>query len=333
MLLGGTLLLIRAADQLIEGAKTVAVRAGLSPLIIGMVIVGLGTSMPEFFVNVLSALEGDTALAFGNIIGSNVANLGLVIGLTGILVGTVSIEKSLISTEIPILIGSVFLLTLLFADFSPWDDFCTAHPAGMLSLRDGLVLLLGLVFYLLYLAHGIVRGAENPKVDAIYESDVDSIGVTSKTGTESRFLILWAGVRIAGGVVGLYLGGDFIVEGAVSLARQWGAGMTAIGVIVGIGTSLPELASAVSCAVKKEVDLVVGNVVGSNIFNVLFILGVTSLLQPVSITAGEFLHLLFLAGVTLLFALFLGSRLRLNRWEALLLFLSGIGYLIYNVLP
>ena len=312
LLLGGILLLIRSADILILGAKSIAERAGIPPLIIGIVIIGFGTSMPEFFVNVLSAAQGDTALAFGNIAGSNIANMGLVIGLAGIIAGKIKIQKSLISTEIPVMLASVLLFAVLLLDFVPFLPSGNRTLGGILSAQDGMVFLLCLCFYFLYLLHSVPgeKGGEKPAEGSI----------------------ITALLLTAGGICGLYFGGSFVISGAVSLAELLGAGTLAVGVIVGAGTSLPELAAAVSCVRKGEVDMVVGNVVGSNIFNILLILGITALIHPVAVGPGEFIHILFLGISSLFFFLTLGTQKKLTRVEAFFLFALGAGYLGYTVL-
>jgi len=320
-LLGGIVLIISGADRLIAGAEGLARRAGLPPLLIGILIIGLGTSTPELFVNVLSALEGDTGLALGNILGSNIANLGLVIGLGGLIAGKIKIQKSLISTEVPILFGVTLLLVLLLWDRAP---LMPGGTTAMLSRQDGIILLMGLFFYLLYTLHSMKQSPCPQVVDKQYDEVVVKT-VESDPVALSIFKVLM-------GVAALYFGGDFTITGAVSLATALGAGTMVLGVIVGVGTSLPELATAISCALKGETDLIVGNVVGSNIFNILLILGITSLITPIAVPVAITGHLLFLMGITTLFFLSLGTRRTLSRIEALFLALAGVGYLTYSMI-
>ena len=321
MLLGGIVLLIRAADILILGAKSIAERAGIPPLLIGIVIIGFGTSMPELFVNVLSAVRQDTALAFGNITGSNIANMGLVIGLAGIIAGKISIQKSIITAEIPVMLGCVLLFTILLLDFPPFLTGGSFSRGGVLTSQDGLVFLLCLCMYFLYLMHSI-SGKKSSAIPVIKPEQKIKAGDSS---------IITALLLTGGGVCGLYFGGNFVVTAAVSLAEMLGAGTLVLGVIVGVGTSLPELAAALSCAGKGEADLVVGNVVGSNIFNILLILGITALIHPVAVSSGEFIHILFLGVSSFFFFLTLGTKRNLNRTEAFFLFFMGAGYLGYTV--
>ena len=318
-LLGGVVLIIISAEKLISGAGSLARRAGVAPLMVGIFIVGLGTSSPELFINLLSALRGDTDLALGNILGSNVANLGIILGLGGLIAGKMQIQRSLISTEGPILLGATLLLILLSLDFPP---LAAEGTPVQLSRQDGAVLLWALMFYLLYL-YGSVKRTPVPKaVVSQYTEEAVKL-------EEPRLSLSFA--RIAVGLPGLYLGGEFTVSGALGIAAALGAGTVALGIIVGVGTSLPELAATLTSAIRKETDLIIGNVVGSNIFNILLILGITAAIQPVSMPGDLAFHLVFLAGTTLLFFFSMGTRRCLSRGESLLLLLAGLTYLTLSL--
>lgn len=322
-LLGGMIILIRSADFLIEGAVWIARKAGVPALVTGIVIIGLGTSMPELFVNLLSAAEGNTGLALGNVLGSNVANMGLVIGAGGLIAGTIKIEKSLISREIPIMLGGSLLMILLAWNFFPGQE----NSRQALSFNDGLILILGLVFYILYLFQSMKIEKEPESLEEQLNQHYDNVDEMPEKQTKGLHPL----VLILIGVAGLYFGGDFIVDGAVELALSLGAGAMALGVIVGVGTSLPELAAAVSSARKGEPDLIVGNVVGSNIFNILLVLGSTALISPIYTGPELLIHFAFLAGMSLLFYFFLGSQRHLTRLESGLLAACGLGYLVYSL--
>ena len=312
-LVGGVVLVISASDWLIDGAGSLARRAGAPLLLVGVLIVGLGTSTPELFINLISAIRGDTALALGNILGSNIANLSLVIGPAVLIAGPVRIQKSLISAEVPIMLGAALLLAVLLMDGPP----LTAGRDAGLSRQDGVVLLLGLAFYLLYSFHSLGQSSSPRGVGVRYgEGDTTPLSVA----------------KVLAGIAGLYLGGEFTITGAVNLAATLGAGTVVLGVIIGVGTSLPELATALTCAFKGETDLVVGNVVGSNIFNILLILGITALVRPVDLPIGMGSHLPFLLAATALFFLSLGTRRTLNRLEAVFLALIGSGYILFSIL-
>ncbi|MCP4400723.1 MAG: sodium:calcium antiporter [bacterium] len=317
----GIILLIRAADILISGAEVVALKANIPPIVIGVLIIGLGTSMPELFVNVISALKGDTDIAFGNIVGSNISNMGLVIGIAGWLAGRIKIQKSIITAEIPVMMAAALLVILQVCDFPPLADSSDFHG---LSRQDGIVMLLGMALYLLYTFHVIANVPANPEVRQKY---------SDRYGKEEEIRAWLSAIgKILLGVIGLYFGGDFTVTGATSIAVGLGAGTLVVGVIIGVGTSLPELATAISSVMKNQTDLMIGNVVGSNIFNVLLILGITALIEPIPLTAGVAGHLVFLLLATGIFFIALGTKKTLSRPEAIMLTFLGISYLSYSII-
>jgi cation:H+ antiporter len=316
----GIILLIRSADVLINGAEVVAKKAHIPPIVIGILIIGLGTSSPEFFVNVISALKGSTDIAFGNIIGSNISNMGLVIGIAGWIAGRIKIQKSIITAEIPVLVASTLLVILQVLDFPPFISE-TVHP--VLSRQDGIVMLLGITMYLVYTFHVIAAVPPNPEVRGKYEE---------RYGKEEMRTWLKAITEIVIGIVGLYLGGEFTVTGATNIAVGLGAGTLVVGVIIGVGTSLPELATAISSVLKDKPDLVIGNVVGSNIFNILLILGTTAVIKPIYLDTAIGWHLVFLFIATGIFFTALGTKRELSRLEAVMLTGLGIGYLAYSII-
>ncbi|GAK55440.1 K+-dependent Na+/Ca+ exchanger-like protein [Candidatus Vecturithrix granuli] len=315
----GIVLLIRAADVLISGAEVIALKANIPPIVIGVVIIGLGTSMPEFFVNIISALNSNTDLAFGNIVGSNISNMGFVVGIAGWIAGRIHIQKSVITAEMPVMLASTLLIIFQVLDVPPFG-YAAIRPN--LSAQDGLVMLLGLSMYLLYTFHVIADVPPNPQVGQKYEE---------RYGRQEQFHAwLKALSQIGLGIAGLYLGGEFTVSGATAIAVGLGAGTLVVGVIIGVGTSLPELAAAIASVLKNQMDLVIGNVVGSNIFNILLILGITSLIEPIQLNSGIVGHLVFLLITTILFFIALGTKRELSRLEAQLLTFLGAGYLIYS---
>lgn len=306
----GIILLISSADILVDGACEIAKILNIPTLVIGIVIIGLGTSLPELFVNMLSALNGDTDLAFGNIMGSNISNMGLVLGTGALLAGGIHVKKSLITTEIPIVLGVTLLSFLLV-----WRE-----PIPQIAMADGAILLLSLFFYLFYL----LRSNQSAELDTTKEIFEEGEGETSEHKP-----IFWQIILVVVGLVGLFFGGNTTVEGAVNIATLLGAGTIVLGVIVGLGTSLPELVAAISSVKKGETDLLVGNIVGSNIFNILLIFGVTAFIQPIVIAPHMFVHYYFLMGESLLFYITLGTKRHLNRFEAVLLILGALSYLFY----
>ncbi|MBI9103943.1 MAG: calcium/sodium antiporter [Spirochaetales bacterium] len=341
---GGILILIIASDKLVEGGSDLAERAGVPPLFIGIFIIGLGTSTPELFVNVISAIRGDTGLAMGNILGSNISNMGIVIGVAGLIAGTMKANSTIIRKEIPIMLAASVLLLLLVLDFPPFSPQGAGNTGKMiLSMKDGLILLLGLALYLLYTINNMNKPealvpAETPiladipttisKVVKRSSDDHSSkADASAREGSAAGSII-----KILIGIGGLYIGGEFIISSSLSIAESLGAGTMTLGIIIGLGTSLPELATGINCALKKETDLVIGNVVGSNIFNVLLILGITAIIRPVCLSTEILIHFGIMIGISLLFFVSLGSNRGLNRKEALILLLSGIGYLGFSII-
>ncbi len=313
------LLLIIASDKLVFGASSIALKAGVSPLFIGIIIIGLGTSSPELFVNVISAIKGDTGLAMGNILGSNISNMGLVIGTAGLIAGKIKVDSKLIKAEIPVMVSASLLLLLLILDFPPFTN--DSSNSLVLSFKDGLILLLGLCLYLLYTFNTMKPSGNsmiNPPEPETLKTD------EKKTGSAVLNILL--------GIGGLYLGGEFIISSSLDIASTLGAGTLTLGIIVGVGTSLPELATGINCALKKQTDLVIGNVVGSNIFNVLLILGTTAVIRSVSLSMDILIHFGFMIAVTILFYISLGSKRVLNRIEAAMLLMAGIGYLAFSMI-
>ncbi|MCF6225498.1 MAG: calcium/sodium antiporter [Xanthomonadales bacterium] len=256
-IIGGFILLIWAADRLVAGAAAAASNLGISPLVIGLTVVGIGTSAPEMVVSAIAALQGNPGLAVGNAIGSNITNIGLVLGVTAIIY-PLTVESGLLRKEFPILLFIMIIATLLM-----WD--------GMLTQVDGYILLVGLVVLLTYMVIvGMERGESDPLIQE-FEAEIPR-DMPMKTA------IIWLVV----GLILLPLSSAFLVEGAVTIATIYGISSTIIGLtIVAFGTSLPELAASISSALKHEDDIAIGNVIGSNMFNLLGVLGIGAAITPI----------------------------------------------------
>lgn len=257
--LGGLVLLAVGAEGLVWGASSGARRLGISPLIIGLTVVAYGTSAPELVVSLHAAVGGNADIALGNVVGSNIANVGLILGLAA-LVAPVQVQAQILRIDVPIMVGvSGLLLGLL------WD--------GVVGRLNGVVLVGGAVVYTMF----CIWGAWDEPQDAVKETFDDGVPSEGSVGRD----LLFGG----GGLVLLVLGARLLVSGAVTIAEAIGLSATVIGLtVVALGTSLPELATAVVAARRGQSDIVVGNVVGSNIFNVLGILGLTAWVQPVDAT-------------------------------------------------
>jgi len=256
----GLLLLYYGAEYLVSGSSRLAISFGIRPLIIGMTVVAFATSMPELLVSLFASVKGSADIATGNIIGSNIANIGLILGAAALL-HPLRVSRKILAREIPIMILSGVILYLLALD-------------GIIDFGDGLFLFVLLLAFLVY----CVRFGREESGD----NEVDPDAVTEEQRRRGRDLIL-----VLVGIIGLGVGADLMVRSAVTMARAFGLSELVIGMtIVALGTSLPELAASMMSAWKGEMDLSVGNVIGSNIFNVLFVLGLCPMLKPLTVDAS-----------------------------------------------
>ena len=313
-LIAGLVLLVAGAEVLVRGAAKLAAQFGIPPLIIGLTVVAFGTSVPETAVSVQAALGGNGDIAVGNVLGSNIANVLLVLGLSA-LVAPLVVSRQLIRLDVPIMIGAS-LLTFALA----WD--------GSLSRLDGSLLIVGILAYTAFLIIGSRK-----------EKTAEDDEFTKEYGlqqTPKRYAGLINLGLIVLGLVLLVVGSNFLVEGAVSLARALGLSELVIGLtVIAVGTSLPELATSIIAVAKGERDIAVGNIVGSNIFNLLLVLGLASLVSTPGLSispnalAFDFPVMIAVA-VACLPIFFTGYRI--NRWEGLLFFAYYLAYTFYLAL-
>lgn len=311
--------LIKGADFLVDGASSLAKRMGISPLIIGLTIVAFGTSAPELVVNLVSALQGNTDLAIGNVLGSNIANILLILGVSAMITPVV-VKKDLTWKEIPFSLLAVMVLFLVAN-----DTLLDGAVTSQLTRSDGLLLL---CFFLLFMGY-VFDKSRKTVVQEILE------------GPEEEFKIkvqpAWVSVSFIGlGLMGLVLGGNWIVEGALWIGSWLGLSQAFLGLtVVAVGTSLPELATSVMAALKKESDIAIGNVVGSNIFNILFVLSVTGVIAPLPFNDGLNTDMLMVVVSTFLLflAVFRGPKDNdITRWQGAGFVGVYLGYLVYLVL-
>ncbi len=296
-------MLIKGADWLINGASILAKKKNVSDLIIGLTIVAFGTSAPEFIVNTVAAFQGREELVFGNVIGSNNFNLFIILGITG-LISPLVVQESTIKKEIPISLVTVLIFYVLANSF--FTDL------SVLNRFDGILLLVLFGAFLLYIKQQL---AKKPVIDMPVE--------VSETPARIALLIII-------GLAGLVGGGKLVVDSASIIAGFFGISEKIIGLtIVAAGTSLPELATSVMAAIKKNADIAVGNIIGSNIFNMLLILGSSALVRPLAYDPmfNTDLYVLMGGTVVLMIFMFTGGRKMLDRWEALLLLIT---YLLYS---
>ena len=307
-IIGGFVLLTWSADRFVVGAAAMAWNLNVSPLIIGLTIVSIGTSAPEMLVSGMAALQGNTGLSVGNALGSNIINIGLVLGITA-LITPLDVHSRILSRELPVLLGIMAIAWLLLLD-------------GTLGRLDGTLLLCGMVLMLAWMAYvGIQsRGSRDPMTEEYAEEIQTSLGMNRA--------VFWLVV----GSVLLLVSSQMLIWGAVSVAQHFGVSDLIIGLtIVALGTSLPELAASLAGAIKNEHDIVIGNIIGSNIFNLLAVLGLPGIIHPGAIDAAvmERDYIAMIVLTVFLFAMaygFRGSARRINRLEGGVLLLIFIGY-------
>jgi cation:H+ antiporter len=308
----GFVALVKGADWLVDGASAIAKRFGISDLVIGLTVVAFGTSMPEFVVNMVSVAEGTTDLALTNILGSNIINTFVILGLTA-LVYPIASQKRSRDFDIPlsIIAGILVLLCVLFSE---------RYPIGEPGVnRYGGILLLLLFCYFLY---NTFRHSKEHPDDA-------------ETETVKEIPVRRAIALMLGGFIGLTVGGELIVKSAVDIATRLGVSEAIIGLtIVALGTSLPELATSVIAAAKHNSDIAIGNVFGSNIFNVFFVLGTSAVIRPLPAYEGLELDacIAALGSIIVWLAIKTNHERKIQRWAGALLLLIYAGYLTYRLL-
>ncbi|MFZ5762019.1 MAG: calcium/sodium antiporter [Thermodesulfobacteriota bacterium] len=312
LIVTGFVMLVGGAEALVRGASALARLFGVSPLIIGLTVVAFGTSTPELAVNVTASLSGVSEIAFGNIVGSNIANIGLIVGLTALL-KPLDIESQIISRELPMmLLASACGVVLGF-------DPVLRGTVPFYDRADGLILLLFFGVFLYYTIGDVLR---KRKSDALVREASASL---SGAGAHS-YTVQW--LLIAVGLAGLVLGGRVTVDAASRLALEIGISQAVVGLtVVAVGTSLPELATSLVATWRGQTDIAVGNVVGSNIFNLLFVAGLSATIRPIAIPAEGLADLLVMttfAVVLLPFALL--NHRRIVRREGFILLLAYVGY-------
>ncbi len=306
LLLAGLVVLYFGAEWLVRGASSIAISMGLKPLIVGLTVVALGTSLPELVTNLLAAAQGEHSLALGNILGSNIANVGLILGLTALLL-PIAVADSTLRKEFPILLAVQLVFFILALD-------------GTISRVDGIILVAILLGFMAYLVRDARRTSVAP------DDSMASPGFT---------LPRWKkGLLVGGGIVGLAVGAHLMVMGAVNIAHAFGINPIIVGLtIVAIGTSLPELAASIVAVIHKQADLTVGNVIGSNLMNVLFVVGLVAILTPLNVESEALtIHFPVMIAFCLLMALAWPQR-QFSRVVGAVLLCAFIGYTAYLVVP
>ena len=307
-IIGGLILLYFGANWLVQGAITLALHLGLSPLIVGLTVVALGTSVPEALVSVQAAIVHQGGIALGNVIGSNILNIALILGLSAFL-NPLKVDSHLVKADVPLLAGATFMLVVLLEDFH-------------ISRMEGAFLLLCIIGYLA----GNIMTVKRTSPE---ENKIEGVEVP-----EDHSKNLWRDISFLFiGLITLAFGSNFLVTGAVDLARILGLSEALIGLtIVSIGTGTPEMATALMAAYRKRADLAIGNAVGSNLFNIMFVLGIAALVAPLDGKGISSIDLYVMLGVTILLLPTVWTGRILDRKEGFLFLAIYIGYL-YHLWP
>ena len=302
---GGLVMLYFGADWLVNGAITLSLHFGLSPLIVGLTVVALGTSVPEALVSVQAAIGHQGGIAIGNVVGSNILNIAMILGLSA-LINPLKVNSHIVKADVPLLVGATFMLVVLLEDFH-------------ISRMEG-------AFLLLCIAGYVVGNIMTVKKTTPEENIIEGLEVKKDTGKT-----LWRDIALLiVGIITLGFGSNFLVKGAVDLARIWGLSEALIGLtIVSIGTGTPELATALMAAYRKSADLAIGNAVGSNLFNIMFVLGLAGLVAPLDAKGINSSDLYVMLAVTILLLPTVWTGRVLDRKEGFLFLAIYIGYLYY----
>lgn len=308
----GFFLLIIGAGKLIQGSSNIARRFNLPEIVIGLTIVALGTSAPELVINVVAAIKGQSAMVLGNVIGSNIFNVLMILGIASLISG-LSVKRNTTWLEIPLsMMGALLVLVVVS------DKYLDKGSENLISRIDGIVLLCMALIFLVY----NLELAKNENGNNIEQIKVKPV--------------FWSICWLAVGVTGLVIGGRLIVDSAVSISRELGISERVIAItVVSVGTSLPELATSIIAVRKGKVDLAIGNVVGSNIINIFFVLGISSIIHPIQVSDNSFLDIgvNLIAGTLLFLFLLFGSGRKLMGWNGLIFLLLYFVYILLLLFP
>lgn len=312
ILIIGFILLIKGADIFVDGAAKIAKKFGIPAIIVGLTIVSLGTSAPELAVSLIASFEGNNGITIGNVLGSNIFNTLMVLGVTSIIMPIVIKKRSVIKDYIINIVVSIVLLMLTFGRV-------LLNKEAALTRISGIILLILCIIYTLYL----IKSDKGRKEDDDSEEEED-------------IKILNCIIKIVLGIIGIIAGGNLVVNSASDIAYSFGLSDKLVGLtIVAVGTSLPELVTTIIASIKGENDIAIGNVLGSNIFNILLILGVSSSINPIPISSVLLIDILFLISISIILGIFMfkgkKDKLKLDKLEGLILILLYVGYMIYII--
>ena len=312
LLIIGFVLLIKGASFLVDGAASLGRRLNVSDLVIGLTVVAFGTSTPELFVNIFASIKGNTDIAIGNILGSNIANIFLILGISAVIF-PLAVSKGTVWKEIPLSLLAALLLGVMAN-----DRLIDKSSVSVLTRIDGIVFISFFIIFIYY-SVSIAKRIEG----------IDEQLPRKQYGLLKSFLLT------IGGLIGLGIGGNLIVDSAAYIASKLGISESLIGLtVVAVGTSLPELATSAVAAYKKNVEIAVGNVVGSNIFNIFFVLGLSSIIKPLPLQAGCNIDIgvVILASLLLFISMFTGKKHSLDRWEGIVLITLYCSYIAFLII-
>ena len=306
----GFVLLISGANLLVEGSASIAKKLNISSIVIGLTIVAFGTSAPEFIVNIFASIQGNTDIAIGNILGSNIVNILLILGISAIIFPLATKENT-VWKEIPLSLLAAILLGVMVN-----DTLIDGGTFSGITRIDGIVFLAFFIIFLYY-TFGISKvSGENTDLEIKEMSYMKS------------------SLYIVGGLSGLIFGGKWIVDGAIKIAEGFNVSQSLIGLtVVAIGTSLPELATSAVAAYKKQSDIAIGNVVGSNIFNIFYILGFSALIRPLPFSKSSDIDIMMtiFSSLILFLIMFIGKKHTVERWQGITMIIIYIGYVAYLI--
>lgn len=308
-IIGGSIGLFIGAEGLVRGASSLAIRLGISPLVVGLTVVAFATSSPELVVSIKAAIEGNPGIVVGNVVGSNICNIALILGVAA-MISPMSVKSQVIKREIPIMIiVSVILLLILL------DDTITRV--------EGVFLVIGIITYIILGYKYSMKKRDNKEVIKEFEEIIP----------KSPYKVWQSLVLMLVGLGLLVFGSNLFVDGAVAIAEKFGVSQAVIGLtIVALGTSLPELTTSIVASFKNENDIAIGNAVGSNVFNILSILGISSLISPISNTGITMVDISIMMFFTILILPLSKTKFTLRRWEGALLFCGYVAYVSYLVI-
>ena len=311
LLIVGLVLILLGADALVNGASAVARKYGISEFVVGLTIVGIGTSAPELIVSAISAINGSSDIAIGNVVGSNISNVFMILGITAI-IAPISLTKSNLKYDLPIALGVSMLLFVL-----AYDSIFLGKEFNVISRWDGLILIAMFVLFMIYSFKSSASGDQN---EESAESENGKVNIVKSV------------LLIVCGLVGLVLGGRLFVNSGSDIARGFGVSDAFIGItVMAVGTSLPELAASVNAAIKKKGQMALGNVIGSNIFNILLILGTSSIIRPLTLGGITMIDMgmMILTTVMIMLSALLISKKEIKRGVGALFFMIYIAYIVY----